>query len=216
MYRDYVNSILAGSKFEADDGTQGGNNSQGQDEENNDNGGEGAANGDDGDGTDKGGKSTKTYTEDELQTIIKDRLERERAKSKADAEEADKLKKMNADQKAKYELDKLKQELAEARAANARNEMTKAAREQLTDTGIALSDEELSLIVTTEAESTKANCTTLAALVTRVREDERQKYLGGKTPNVPGGKSLSAGEAAATARNAEKNVENDPWKQYRN
>lgn len=55
----------------------------------------------------------KTYTQEELEKIVKERVAREKKATEEAVEEAKKLAKMNEEEKAKYELEKLQSELAE-------------------------------------------------------------------------------------------------------
>lgn len=92
--------------------------------------------------------------------IIERRLAKEKKntdKKVQDAvEEAKKLAKMNKDQKTECENEKLQQELAELRKEKALNEMKNTERVAFNDSGIVATDELLDLVVTAEAETTKA------------------------------------------------------------
>ena len=55
----------------------------------------------------------KMYTQEEVEKMMKDRVAREKKAAEEALEEAKKLAKMNEDEKAKYELEKLQSELAE-------------------------------------------------------------------------------------------------------
>ncbi|RIN14592.1 DUF4355 domain-containing protein [Mammaliicoccus vitulinus] len=72
-------------------------------------------------------------------------------------EEAKRYAKMTKDQKTECENEKLQQELAELRKEKALNEMKNTARVAFNDSGIVATDELLDLVVTAEAETTKAN-----------------------------------------------------------
>lgn len=81
----------------------------------------------------------KTFTQDELNKIIADRLksEQKRWEKKAADEkaESERVAKMTADEKAKHEQEKREREYAEREAALARKERTAAARELLAEKG---------------------------------------------------------------------------------
>ena len=70
----------------------------------------------------------KKYTDDDVDRIVKSRIAREREQAKKEKEEAEKLAEMNATQKAEYERDQLKKEIAELKRKDALSEMTKVAR----------------------------------------------------------------------------------------
>ena len=81
----------------------------------------------------------KTFTQDELNKIISDRLksERDRWEKKAADEkaEAERVAKMSADEKAKHEQAKREREFAEREAALQRKERTATARDLLAEKG---------------------------------------------------------------------------------
>lgn len=67
----------------------------------------------------------KTYTEEELNQIVSDKLS-----------EAEKLRRMNAQQKADYEREQLEQKLSEREKAVTERELRAAAKESLTSKGL--------------------------------------------------------------------------------
>ena len=73
-------------------------------------------------------------------------------KKQKEVDEAKKLADMNAKEKAEYERDKLQKELDELKRKNSLSEMTKTARKMLSDEGVSVSDDVLSMIVSTDAE----------------------------------------------------------------
>ncbi|MGY0267279.1 DUF4355 domain-containing protein [Limosilactobacillus fermentum] len=129
----------------------------------------------------------KTFTQDEVNKIISDRLAREKAKQ----EEADKLKKMNADEKKDYELEKVKSEADQAKAELAKYRMRDEARNLLAEAGVQITDSDIDLVVTAEAESTKANVKALTDLIKRVQDSTRKDLLKGNTPRNSGSTSMS-------------------------
>lgn len=129
----------------------------------------------------------KTFTQDEVNKIISDRLAREKAKQ----EEADKLKKMNADEKKDYELEKVKSEADQAKAELAKYRMRDEARNLLTEAGVQITDSDIDLVVTAEAESTQTNVKALTDLIKRVQDSTRKDLLKGNTPRNSGSTSIS-------------------------
>lgn len=132
-------------------------------------------------------QSEKTFTQDEVNKIISDRLAREKAKQ----EEADKLKKMNADEKKDYELEKVKSEADQAKAELAKYRMRDEARNLLSEAGAQITDSDIDLVVTAEAESTQANVKALTDLIKRVQDSTRKDLLKGNTPRNSGSTSMS-------------------------
>lgn len=79
----------------------------------------------------------KTFTQEELDKIVKERLDKQAKKYEAEKSEAKKLAKMNADDKQKYEMDKREQDLAA-------REQDLARRELLAETKLLLTSKNLS------------------------------------------------------------------------
>lgn len=108
-------------------------------------------------------KSTKTpaaeekkYSDADLDKIINKKFAQWQEKQQKAVDEAQKLATMNATQKAEYERDQLKKELDEYKRKDSLAEMSKTARKILADEGISIPDELLTVLVTTDAEKTKA------------------------------------------------------------
>jgi len=108
-------------------------------------------------------KQNPKYTDDDLDRIINKKFAEWKQKEQQAVDEAAKLAKMDATQKAEYERDQLKKERDEIAAErdeykrkDALAEMTKTARKMLNDNGVSVSDELLAVMVTTDAEQTKA------------------------------------------------------------
>lgn len=134
-------------------------------------------------------QQAKTFTQDEVNKIVSQRLERQKEQLKAKEDEAKKLSRMNAEQKANYELEKANKRAEEATAKLARYEMRDSAKQMLADGGFSNADNSLlDLVVTDTAESTQANVNVLLTAIEAIREDERNKLLAGKTPRVSGKK----------------------------
>ena len=138
----------------------------------------------------QGEQQAKTFTQDEVNKIVSQRLERQKEQLKAKEDEAKKLSRMNAEQKANYELEKANKRAEEAAAKLARYEMRDSAKQMLADGGFNNADNSLlDLVVTNTAESTQENVNVLLTAIEAIREDERNKLLAGKTPKV-GGKEI--------------------------
>lgn len=128
----------------------------------------------------------KTFTQAELDAII----QKEKAKAKRSAEkeyqakmdEAEKLRKMNADEKAKYEAEKQAAYIAELEAKINRSGLEKEASKMLSESGIAASDEILAFVVKDSAESTQEAVNGFAELVNQLADNKVKEMLKGKTP----------------------------------
>ena len=142
----------------------------------------------------------KTYTKDEVSEIVQTRLNRalkeQEEKIQAAKDEATKLAKMNAEQKRSYELEQATKRANEAEAKLAAIEMQNTARKMLAESGLTLSDEQLALVVTDDAETTKAKVDDLLAFARNVREQTLDEMMTGKTPKDKGSaKSITANKS---------------------
>lgn len=128
----------------------------------------------------------KTFTQAELDDIV----QKEKAKAKRSAEreykekmdEAEKLRKMNAEQKAEYEAQKQADRIAELEAQLNRNGLEKEASKMLSEAGIVASDDILSFVVKNDAEGTQKAVNALSSLVNDLADKKVSEMLKGKTP----------------------------------
>lgn len=126
-----------------------------------------------------------TYTDEQVNEIVKKRLARAEKEKQAAVDEAAKLAKMNADQKKDYELQKAQKERDELKSQLATYEMGKQARSMFEDAKLTVTEDDLKHVVTSEAESTEANVKWLIAHDQAVAERVRQELLKGSTPLDP-------------------------------
>ena len=124
----------------------------------------------------------KTYTQEELEKIVKDRVAREKKATEEAVEEAKKLAKMNEDEKAKYELEKLQSELAEYKKKDAFYGLSKEASKMLSEHNIHADDELLAFVVKDDAEATKLAVDSFVALVNSKVTDGVKQALSGTPP----------------------------------
>lgn len=126
----------------------------------------------------------KTYTQDELEKIIKDRLKRaDKEKAKA-IEEAEKLAKMNEEQKKQYELEKLQKELEDYKKRDAFHGLSKEASKMLSEHEITVDDDLLAFVVKDTAEDTQAAVKSFVSLIEKKVAEGVKKALAGKPPKV--------------------------------
>lgn len=131
----------------------------------------------------------KTFTQAEVDEMIqKATADKEREITDA-KKEATKYAKLNKEQQKEYDLNKANQRATEAEAKLARYEMRDTARQQLIDGGYKNpTDEDIDLIVTEKAETTKANGEAFLKAVERIRQSVRDELLKGDTPQINGTK----------------------------
>lgn len=135
-------------------------------------------------------KEEKMYTQSEVSEIVKKRMDRamreQQEKIDAAKSEATKMAKMNAEQKRNYELEKANKRAQEAEARLARLEMQTVARKMFDESGVTITDEELALVVTDDAETTKSNVEMLTEFAKKVREKAVNEVMAGSTPKDVG------------------------------
>lgn len=132
-------------------------------------------------------ESEKKYTDKEVDAIIEKKFARWQEKQQKAVDEAKKLAEMNAQQKAEYERDQLQKELNELKRANALADMSKTARKMLSDSGITISDDLLGVMVTDDAESTKAAVDGFATMFANAVEAAVRERLKGEPPRKGAG-----------------------------
>lgn len=128
----------------------------------------------------------KTFTQEEVNALIEKRLAKQeksfnkRIQEKLD--EAEKLRQMNADQKAEYEAKKQADYIAELEAKINRSELEKEASKMLSDVGISVDDDILGFVVKDTAEATKEAVESFSTLVNDLADKKVSEMLKGKTP----------------------------------
>lgn len=134
--------------------------------------------------------SQKMFTQEELNKAVEKRMaryDRDHQSEVDDARnEATRLAKMNKDQKKDYQLDQANQRAQDAEEKLARYEMRDTVRQQLIDGGYIPTDDDISLIVTGDADTTKANGEAFLKTVERIKQSVREELLKGSTPKVSG------------------------------
>ncbi|MGV2998582.1 DUF4355 domain-containing protein [Streptococcus suis] len=128
----------------------------------------------------------KTFTQEELDAII----QKEKGKAKRAAEreyqakmdEAEKLRKMNAEQKAEYEAKKQADYIAELEAKINRSGLEKEASKMLAESGLVADDKILGFVVKDTAEATQDAVESFSALVNDLADKKVSEMLKGKTP----------------------------------
>lgn len=126
----------------------------------------------------------KTYTEDEVQVMMKERVAREKKATEKAIAEAEKLAKMNADEKEKYEREQLEQQLEEYKRKDQYYSLSREAANMLHEQGITADDELLGIIVKDTAEDTQTAVNSFVKLLNAKVEDGVKQALSGNSPRV--------------------------------
>ena len=132
------------------------------------------------------------YTDADVDEILNRKFAEWQKKQQKAVDEAQKLATMNATQKAEYERDQLKKELEELKRISALSEMSKTARKLLSDNGITISDDLLSVMVTEDAETTKAAVDGFSQMFTQAVEAAVKERLKGDPPRKGSGSGVPA------------------------
>ena len=108
-------------------------------------------------GTDPKNEPEKKYTDEDVNRIIDRKFaEWEKKQSKAKSE-AEKLAGMNADEKEKYENQKLREQVEELIRKDALGKMATVARGMLGEKNISVSDDLIEMLISDDAEKTKSS-----------------------------------------------------------
>ena len=129
----------------------------------------------------------KTFSQEEVSQMIKDRLAREKRKSderiKDAIQEAEKLAKMNKDQKSQYEIEKLLKENEELKAEKALSQMKNETRSMLNESGLEnFYDLIINILVNSDAETTKKNVESFTNLLNQMVKSNVEKALRQEPP----------------------------------
>lgn len=130
----------------------------------------------------------KKYTDEQVDDIINKKFAKWQKDQEAKITEAEKLAKMNAEEKADYERAKLEDELKELRKKDTLNSMTKIARSMLSEKGIQADDDLVGILITTDADKTKEAVESFSKLFESTVEKAVNDKLKGRTPKVVNGK----------------------------
>lgn len=136
-------------------------------------------------------RSKPKYSDDDFDKKLNQKFAEWQKKKEQEIAEAEKLAKMNAEEKANHNAQKEKEraDKAEARIAelerkDALTEMSKTARKMLADEGINISDELLSVLVTPEAEATQTSIKNFVKLFKAEVEKGIKAQATGTTPKI--------------------------------
>lgn len=133
----------------------------------------------------------KKYTDAEVDALINKKFAKWQAEQEEKVKEAEKLAKMNAEEKAAY----AQKQAEDAQAQLERYQMMGTARGMLSEKSITLADDILDVLVAPEADKTKANIDNFAQLFEAAVSAEVEKRMRGKTPPAGSGpKSLTKEE----------------------
>ncbi len=131
------------------------------------------------------------YSDADLDRIIEKKLAKWQKQKEAEVNEATRLANMTAQERAEAERDKFKKELDELKKANTRNELTNEARKIISESGIAISENVLKMLIGEDAETTSATVKAYIADAKKMVQAETKKQLSHKSPSVGSASTLT-------------------------
>jgi hypothetical protein len=147
----------------------------------------------------------KTYTDADVDAIIAKKFAKWQEQQEAKVSEAAKLAEMNATQKAEYERDKLKKQLAEYERREQVSQMVSESRGQLSERGINVPDALVRQLIGESAEDTKRAVESFADAFNAAVESAVKERLAGKPPaNGAAGKPMTKADIMSIKDTAER------------
>lgn len=144
-----------------------------------------------------GGAQKKLYTDDDVDKLINRKFAEWQAKKDQEINEAQKLAEMNEQQKSDYKLQKLQKELDEYKNRETLSEMAKTARAILSEQNINIPDELVSVLVTTDADTTSENVKAFAKAFQSAVSQAVDSKISHREPKTGGSKSITKNDIMA-------------------
>lgn len=144
-----------------------------------------------------GGAQKKLYTDDDVDKLINRKFAEWQAKKDQEINEAQKLAEMNEQQKSDYKLQKLQKELDEYKNRETLSKMAKTARAILSEQNINIPDELVSVLVTTDADTTSANVKAFAKAFQSAVSQAVDSKISHREPKTGGSKSITKNDIMA-------------------
>lgn len=144
----------------------------------------------------KESENEKTFSQDEVNKLIADRLARESAKLKKEAEkdakaaaekavkEAEKKAKMDAEEKEKYEREELQKKIDELTAYQTRTELSKTVTSMLAEKEIVATDGLQKLLIGADEDDTRDKVDAFIKEVEAAADRKVKEMAKGKTPKT--------------------------------
>lgn len=147
---------------------------------------------------DKAGEAQKKlYTNEDVDKLINRKFAEWQAKKDQEINEAQKLAEMNEQQKSDYKLQKLQKELDEYKNRETLSEMAKTARAILSEQNINIPDELVSVLVTTDADTTSANVKAFAKAFQSAVSQAVDSKISHREPRTGGSKTVTKNDIMA-------------------
>lgn len=134
--------------------------------------------------SDNSSKSSAKYTDEDVDKMFDRKFAELMKKHQKEMDEARRLAEMNAQEKAEYENNKLKEQVQELMKKEARSEMSKAARAMLSEKGINVNDNLLGALVSDDADKTKKSVENFITLFQEAVNKAVKDALKGEPPKT--------------------------------
>ena len=134
--------------------------------------------------TEQKAEPEKKYTDADVDKLINEKFAKWQEKAERERAEAEKLAKMNAEQKANFEKEKVEKELADLKRQVALNDMSREARVMLSEKNISIPDSIVAVLVSDDAESTKKRVEDFADLYQKAVSSGVKEALKGNEPQA--------------------------------
>ena len=149
----------------------------------------------------------KKYTDEDVDNIINRKFaewEKKQQKALEKKSEAEKLESMNAQQREAHERKELEKKIEELMKKDALSQMAKSARGMLQEKGINASDQLLSMLISEDADTTKASVDSFISLFQAEVGKAVKEALKGETPRTGGASGMTKEQIMAVTNRAER------------
>lgn len=154
----------------------------------------------------------KKYTDADVDAIINKRFAKWKKEQEAKQNEAEKLAKMNADEKADYEREKLLKEVEELRNEKTINGLKDVSRKMLAEAEVSIGDKMLSRLVTLDADETKEAVNEFIADFKEAIAEATKKALRQEEPKASGNNAGAVESyGAQLAKRSNANINSKPF-----
>ena len=149
-------------------------------------------------------KTAAKYTDEDVDKMFDRKFAELMKKHQKEMDEARRLAEMNAQEKAEYENNKLKEQVQELMKKEARSEMSKAARAMLSEKGINANDDLLSTLISDDADKTKKSVENFITLFQEAVNKAFKDALKGEPPKTGTTSGLTKEQIMKVANRAER------------
>lgn len=134
--------------------------------------------------SDNNSKPSAKYTDEDVNKMFDRKFAELMKKHQKEMDEARRLAEMNAQEKAEYENNKLKEQVQELMKKEARSEMSKVARAMLSEKGINVNDNLLGALISDDADKTKKSVENFITLFQDAVNNAVKDALKGEPPKT--------------------------------